>query len=82
METKPTSENWVPEIDLHCHILPEWDDGPDTLDDALAMAQRAADAGMKIVFATPHVGRDFRRRKQKTPRRCYRARSRQFAKRH
>lgn len=63
---KPNSE-WVPEIDLHCHILPEWDDGPDTLDDALAMAQRFADAGLKIVFATPHVGRDFRRRKQKRP---------------
>ena len=67
METKPNSENWVPEIDLHCHILPEWDDGPDTLEDALAMCQRAADAGMKIVFATPHVGRDFRRRKRKRP---------------
>ena len=66
METKPNSD-WVPEIDLHCHILPEWDDGPDTLDDSLAMAQRAADAGLKIVFATPHVGRDFRRRKQKRP---------------
>lgn len=59
--------DWVPEIDLHCHILPEWDDGPDTLDESLAMAKRAADAGMKIVFATPHVGRDFRRRKQKRP---------------
>ncbi len=59
--------DWVPEIDLHCHILPEWDDGPDTLDESLAMAQKFADAGMKIVFATPHVGRDFRRRKQKRP---------------
>ena len=58
---------WRPEIDLHCHILPEWDDGPDTLEDALAMAARAANAGMKIVVATPHVGRDFRRRKQKRP---------------
>ncbi len=62
-----TTDNWRPEVDLHCHILPEWDDGPDTLDDALAMAKRAADAGLKIVVATPHVGRDFRRRKQKRP---------------
>ena len=67
METKQSPDNWVPEVDLHCHILPEWDDGPDTLDDALAMARRAADAGLKIVVATPHVGRDFRRRKQKRP---------------
>ena len=66
MESKHTPE-WVPEIDLHCHILPEWDDGPDTLDDALEMAARAAGAGLKIVVATPHVGRDFRRRKQKRP---------------
>ena len=62
-----TSNDWRPEVDLHCHILPEWDDGPDTLDDALAMAQRAADSGLKIVAATPHVGRDFRRRPQKRP---------------
>ena len=67
METKQSPEKWVPEADLHCHILPEWDDGPDTLEGALAMAARAADAGMKIVVATPHVGRDFRRRKQKRP---------------
>ena len=66
MPTKPATL-WVPEVDLHCHILPEWDDGPDTLDDALEMAVRAADAGLKIVVATPHVGRDFRRRKQKRP---------------
>ena len=62
-----TQNDWRPEVDLHCHILPEWDDGPDTLDEALAMAERAANAGMKIVTATPHVGRDFRRRKQKRP---------------
>ena len=61
------SNDWCPEVDLHCHILPEWDDGPDTLEEALEMAGRAADAGLKIVAATPHVGRDFRRRKQKRP---------------
>lgn len=63
----PQAPDWVPEIDLHCHILPDWDDGPNTLDESLEMAARAAGAGMKIVFATPHVGRDFRRRKQKRP---------------
>ena len=62
-----SNQDWVPEVDLHCHILPDWDDGPNTLEEALAMAQRAADAGMKIVAATPHVGRDFRRRKHKRP---------------
>ena len=67
MESKQSPENWVPEVDLHCHILPDWDDGPNTLDDALAMAARAAESGLQIVAATPHVGRDFRRRKQKRP---------------
>ena len=62
-----TNHDWLPEIDLHCHILPDWDDGPNTLDEALAMCERAANAGMKIIAATPHVGRDFRRRKQKRP---------------
>lgn len=64
MDTNP---NWQPEIDLHCHILPDWDDGPNTLEEALAMCERAANAGMKIIAATPHVGRDFRRRKHKRP---------------
>ena len=59
--------DWLPEIDLHCHILPDWDDGPNTLEDALEMAARAAGSGLKIVVATPHVGRDFRRRQQKRP---------------
>ena len=67
MESNKSSETWVPYADLHCHILPDWDDGPDTLEDALAMAERAADAGLEFVVATPHVGRDFRRRKQKRP---------------
>lgn len=61
------THDWLPEIDLHCHILPDWDDGPNTLDEALAMCERAANAGMKTIVATPHVGRDFRRRKQKRP---------------
>ena len=67
MTTLSMNPNWQPEIDLHCHILPDWDDGPNTLEDALKMCERAAHAGLKIIAATPHVGRDFRRRKQKRP---------------
>lgn len=66
MESNKATE-WWPEVDLHCHILPDWDDGPNTLDESLAMCERAAQAGMKIITATPHVGRDFRRRKLKRP---------------
>lgn len=66
METQ-TATDWLPEVDLHCHILPDWDDGPNTLEESLEMCERAAQAGLKIITATPHVGRDFRRRKQKRP---------------
>lgn len=55
-------QQWCPEIDLHCHILPSWDDGAANLDVALEMAQRAVASGLKIVVATPHVGRAFKGR--------------------
>jgi len=51
--------DWKPEIDIHCHILPDWDDGPATLELALEMCQRAATAGLKTIVATPHIGRAF-----------------------
>lgn len=41
-------------IDLHCHILPGVDDGAESPDTALAMAEIAADAGISTVVATPH----------------------------
>lgn len=46
--------------DLHCHILPGWDDGAKTLEDTLAMLTRAQLAGIETVTATPHVGRAFK----------------------
>lgn len=48
-------------IDLHCHILPGVDDGPERLEDALALAREAADEGIRTIVATPHVdGRHLR----------------------
>ena len=41
-------------IDLHCHILPNVDDGAESLDEALEMAQMAADSGVTAIVATPH----------------------------
>ncbi len=41
-------------IDIHCHILPDVDDGPETLDRAMAMADAAAKSGTDIIIATPH----------------------------
>ena len=42
-------------IDLHCHILPGVDDGARTIEDSVAMARMAADAGTKTICATPHM---------------------------
>jgi protein-tyrosine phosphatase len=42
-------------IDLHCHILPGLDDGPEDLDEALALARATVDRGIDEVVATPHV---------------------------
>jgi protein-tyrosine phosphatase len=44
-------------IDLHCHLLPGIDDGPETIEGSVALARGAAAAGMSTVVATPHVNR-------------------------
>ncbi len=41
-------------IDLHCHILPNVDDGPATLEEAVALCQHAAAQGITAMVATPH----------------------------
>jgi protein-tyrosine phosphatase len=58
----------VAEIDLHCHILPAWDDGPRTPDEALRMAAKAASVGVRKILVTPHVGRSFGDREEKPAR--------------
>ncbi len=42
-------------IDLHTHVLPDLDDGPRTLDGALAMARAAVAEGTRTMVATPHI---------------------------
>jgi len=42
-------------IDIHCHLLPGVDDGPPTLEAALALAQALVDDGITEVVMTPHV---------------------------
>ena len=41
-------------IDLHCHIIPGVDDGPQTLDESLEMIALAAESGTAVMVATPH----------------------------
>ena len=47
-------------IDLHCHVLPGIDDGPETIEGALALARIAAGAGTETLVATPHVNGRYR----------------------
>lgn len=42
-------------IDLHCHILPGLDDGPDSFSESVAMAELAAADGVSRIVATPHI---------------------------
>jgi protein-tyrosine phosphatase len=41
-------------IDLHCHILPNVDDGPETIAESVEMAKEAVRQGIKTIIATPH----------------------------
>ena len=40
---------------MHCHVLPGIDDGPDSIEDSIALARVAVDAGIETLVATPHV---------------------------
>ena len=41
-------------VDIHCHILPEVDDGAWDMEAAVAMARIARDCGVKKIITTPH----------------------------
>jgi len=42
-------------IDLHCHVLPGIDDGPETIEGSIELARVALKAGIDTLVATPHV---------------------------
>ncbi len=42
-------------VDIHAHILPDIDDGAESLEDAILMLRRAADSGVTTIVATPHL---------------------------
>ncbi len=44
-------------IDLHTHLLPDWDDGPDSWEETQKMVEMAASDGIEAVCLTPHVFR-------------------------
>lgn len=42
-------------IDLHCHLLPGIDDGPEDLASALLLARHAVSSGIRTSVVTPHM---------------------------
>ena len=42
-------------IDVHCHLLPGIDDGPQTLDAAIVLARVAVASGIVTAIVTPHI---------------------------
>lgn len=49
-------------IDTHLHILPGVDDGPETIEEALALARALVQEGISSAIATPHYNDEFPRR--------------------
>ena len=41
-------------IDVHCHILPEVDDGADDMKEALQMLELEYQDGVRTIIVTPH----------------------------
>lgn len=46
-------------VDLHCHILPQIDDGAADMDQSIRMAKMAAEDGIHTIVATPHYRTDW-----------------------
>ncbi|MFK8049245.1 MAG: tyrosine-protein phosphatase [Halioglobus sp.] len=42
-------------IDLHCHLLPGIDDGPDTMKESIELCRMAAEDGVTHAIVTPHI---------------------------
>lgn len=47
-------------VDIHCHILPGLDDGADSLETSLQMAEMAIADGVTHVIATPHANNEYK----------------------
>ena len=47
-------------IDVHCHILPEVDDGAESMQQAINMAKIAQEEGIIKMIATPHYHPEFK----------------------
>jgi protein-tyrosine phosphatase len=57
-------------VDIHCHILPALDDGPDSLETALEMVEMAIADGITHIVATPHANNTYRFSPELVRQRC------------
>lgn len=46
-------------IDIHLHILPGVDDGPETIEETLALARALVQEGIHAAIATPHYNDEY-----------------------
>lgn len=46
-------------VDIHCHILPGFDDGSDSVETSLQMAEMAIAEGVTHVVGTPHANSEY-----------------------
>ena len=47
-------------IDVHCHILPDVDDGSECMQESINMAMIAKEQGIDKIIATPHYHPEFK----------------------
>ncbi len=57
-------------VDIHCHILPGLDDGADTLETSIQMAEMAIAEGVTHVVGTPHANSAYTFDPELIRRRC------------
>jgi protein-tyrosine phosphatase len=46
-------------VDIHCHLLPGLDDGPETMEESVEMAEMALADGITHIAATPHANHEY-----------------------
>ena len=46
-------------VDIHCHILPDLDDGPESLEESVGMVHMAAASGTTGIVATQHANLEY-----------------------
>lgn len=55
MPSSPEMPRYTNMVDIHCHVLPETDDGAVSLEESVAMCRAAAADGIQTIVATPHM---------------------------